>query len=147
LVDHPLSITTEQIGICVDQCQQNRSYNTELDLVVGSQNDNTNIKKRPRLAGDSGTYDCGQTSVSNKLTQEEILNKFKDVISVVPTYSASEFRSLLVEKQKLFSAQATDDVSSEGAIDADSHRLHDIINAFCHPEVISKIKDRILMHI
>jgi hypothetical protein len=118
-----------------------------MDPGVSSQDDKTDVKKRPRLAGKSDTYDCGQTSTSNKLTQEEVLNKFKDVISVVPKYSASEFRSLLVEKRKSFSAQATEDVSSEGATDVDSHRLQDIINAFCHPEVISKIKDKILMQV
>ncbi|XP_021915181.1 HSPB1-associated protein 1 isoform X2 [Zootermopsis nevadensis] len=145
LVDHPLSITAQQIEICVDECQQNRTSVREMDPGVGDQDDDTNVKKRPRLAGQSDVYDCGQTLASSNLTQEEVLNKFKDVISVVPKYSASEFRSLLIEKQKSFSAQAVEDVLSEGATDVDSNRLQHIINAFCHPEVISKIKDKILI--
>jgi hypothetical protein len=119
----------------------------EVDVDGDSQNDDTNVK-RPRLDGKSVLCDSGQTSASNKLTQEDVLCKFKDVISVVPKYSASDFRSLLIEKQKSFSAQAVEDsVSSEGATDVDSNRLQKIINAFCHPEVISRIKDKILMQV
>jgi hypothetical protein len=50
-----------------------------------------------------------------------------------------------MEKQKSFPVQNMGDVSSSGVVDVDTNRLQDIINAFCHPEVISKIKDKILM--
>jgi hypothetical protein len=80
------------------------------------------------------------------LTQEEVLYKYKDIINVVPKHSVSEFRSLLMEKQKSFPSQSTGDISS-GAVDIDTNRLQDIVNAFCHPEVISKIKDKILMQV
>ncbi|PNF33361.1 hypothetical protein B7P43_G04154 [Cryptotermes secundus] len=102
------------------------------------------MKKRSRLDGESDLYVCGQTS--NKLTQEEVLYKYKDIISVVPKYSVSEFRSLLMEKQKSFPAQNMGGISS-GVADADMNRLQDIVNAFCHPEIISKIKDKILMQV
>lgn len=108
---------------------------------VGSQR----MKKRPRLDGQSDLYVCGQTP--DKLTQEEVLYKYKDIISVVPKYSVSEFRSLLMEKQKSFPAQNMGDISSSGVADADMNRLQDIVNAFCHPEIISKIKDKILMQV
>jgi hypothetical protein len=81
------------------------------------------------------------------LTQEEVLYKYKDIISIVPKYSVSEFRSLLMEKQKSFPAQNMGDISSSVEADADMNRLRDIVNAFCHPEIISKIKDKILMQI
>jgi hypothetical protein len=104
------------------------------------------MKKRPRMDGESDLYVCGETP-SNKLTQEEVLYKYKDIISVVPKYSLSELRSLLMEKQKSFPAQNIRDISSSGVGDVDMNRLRDIVNAFCHPEVISKIKDKILMQV
>jgi hypothetical protein len=102
-------------------------------------------KKRPRMDGESDVYVCGETA-TNKLTQEEVLYKYKDIISVVPKYSLSEFRSLLKEKQRSFPAQNIEDISS-GVGDVGMNRLRDIVNAFCHPEVISKIKDKILMQV
>ncbi|PNF33366.1 hypothetical protein B7P43_G04154 [Cryptotermes secundus] len=140
LVDHPLSTAAQQVEICLERCHQNRACGKELDVNVDSQS----MKKRSRLDGESDLYVCGQTS--NKLTQEEVLYKYKDIISVVPKYSVSEFRSLLMEKQKSFPAQNMGGISS-GVADADMNRLQDIVNAFCHPEIISKIKDKILMQV
>jgi hypothetical protein len=97
------------------------------------------------MDGDSDLHVCGEAP-SNKLTQEEVLYKYKDIMSAVPKYSLSEFRSLLMEKQKPFPAQNIRDISS-GVDDVDTNRLRNIVNAFCHPEVISKIKDKILMEV
>jgi hypothetical protein len=52
-----------------------------------------------------------------------------------------------MEKQKSFPAQNMGDISSSGVADVEMNRLRDVVNAFCHPEVISKIKDKILMHV
>lgn len=142
LVNHPLSTAAQQVEICLKQCHQNRTSGRELDVNVGSQS----MKKRPRLDEESDLYVCGQTS-SSKMTQEEVLYKYKDIISVVPKYSVSEFRCLLMEKQKSFPAQIMGDISPSGVADVEMNRLRDIVNAFCHPEVISKIKDKILMQV
>jgi hypothetical protein len=123
----------------MELCHQNRVCNKQLAVNDGSQDGHTSVKKRPRLEE--------ETSVSNKWTQEEVLYKFKDIISVVPKYSVSEFRSLLMEKQKLFPVQTMEDISTESAASVNGNRLQDIINAFCHPEVISKAKDKILMQV
>lgn len=139
MIHHPLSITAQQIEICMELCHQNRVCNKQLAVNDGSQDGHTSVKKRPRLEE--------ETSVSNKWTQEEVLYKFKDIISVVPKYSVSEFRSLLMEKQKLFPVQTMEDISTESAASVNGNRLQDIINAFCHPEVISKAKDKILMQV
>lgn len=139
MVDHPLSTAAQQVEICIERCHQNRACGKELDVNMDSQS----MKKRPRLDGESDLYVCGQTS--NKLTQEEVLYKYKDIISVVPKYSVSEFRSLLMEKQKSLPARNMGGIS--GVADADMNRLQDIVNAFCHPEIISKIKDKILMQV
>jgi len=87
------------------------------------------------------------THLHQILAQEEVLHMYKDVISAVPKYSFSEFRNLLAEKQKSFCSQDVEGLSWECAAGEHVKRLQDVINAFCHPEVISKVKDRILKQV
>jgi hypothetical protein len=147
LANDSLAVTGQQVEICREKIQQNEDCSTKLDVVVGSGNDYTGNEKRPILDGKSDLCIHEHTSVSNQLTQEEVLHKYKDIISVVPKYSVSEFRNLLTEKQKSFCLQDVEDLSWEGAADEHVKRLQDVINAFCHPEVISKVKDRILTQV
>ncbi|GFG32651.1 hypothetical protein Cfor_12761 [Coptotermes formosanus] len=147
LVNDSLAVTGQQVEICLEKCQQNEGCSTKLDVDIGSESGHCGNEKRPRLDGKSDLCIHENTSASNKLTQEDVLHRFKDVISVVPKYSVSEFRSLLTEKQKSFCSQNVEGVSWEGAADEHLKRLQGIINAFCHPEVISKVKDRILTQV
>lgn len=144
LVNDSLAVTGQQVEICREKCQQTEDCSTQLDVDVGSGSEYTGNEKRPRLDGKSELCVLAQTSASSQLTQEEVLYKYKDVISVVPKYSVSEFRNLLTEKQKSFCSQDVESLSWEGAAGEHVKRLQDVINAFCHPEVISKVKDRIL---
>lgn len=147
LVNDSLAVTGQQVEICREKCQQTEDCSTKLDVDVGSESDYAGNEKRPRLDGKSGLCIHGHTSASNKLTQEEVLHRYKDVISVVPKYSVSEFRNLLTEKQKSFCSQDVEGLSWESAADEHVKRLQDLINAFCHPEVISEVKDRILSQV
>lgn len=144
MVNDSPAVTGQQVEICREKCQQTEDSSTKLDVDVGSESGN---EKRPRLDGKSDLCIHGHTSASNKLTQEEVLHRFKDVISVVPKYSVSEFKNLLTEKQKSFCSQDVEGVSWEGAACEHVKRLQYVINAFCHPEVISKVKDRILTQV
>ena len=147
LVNDSLAITARQVEICREKCQQNKDCSTKFGVDVGSESDYPGTGKRPRLDGKSDPCVHGHTSASNMLTQEEVLCRFKDVISVVPKYSVSEFRGLLTEKQKPFFSQNVEGVSWGDAADEHGKRLQDLINAFCHPEVISKVKDKILTQV
>ena len=147
LVNDSLAVTGQQVEICREKCQQTKDCNTKLDVDVGSESDYSGNEKRPRLDGKSDPCSHGHTSASNKLTQEEVLHRYKDVISVVPKYSVSEFRNLLTEKQKSFCSQDVEGLSWEGAAGEHVKILQDVINAFCHPEVISEVKDRILTQV
>ena len=147
LINDSLAVTGQQVEMCREKCQQTEDSSTKLYVDVGSESDYTGNEKRPRLDGKSDLCIHGHTSASNKLTQEEVLHRFKDIISVVPKYSVSEFRNLLTEKQKSFCSQDVEGVSWEGAAGEHVKRLHDVINAFCHPEVISKVKDRIVTQV
>jgi len=147
LVSDSLALTGQQVKICREKCQQTEDCSTKLDVGVSSKSDYTGSEKRPRLDGKSDLCIHGHISASNKLTQEEVLHRYKDVMSVVPKYSVSEFRNLLTEKQKAFCSQDVEGISWEGADGEHVKRLQDVINAFCHPEVISKVKDRILTQV
>lgn len=147
LVNDSLALTGQQVEICLAKCQQTEDCSTKLDVDVVSESGYTGNEKRPRLDGKSDLCIHGHTSASNKLTQEEVFHRYKDVISVVPKYSVSEFRNLLTEKQKTFCTQDAEGLSWEGAAGEHVKRLQDVINAFCHPEVISKVKDRILTQV
>jgi len=147
LVNDSLAVTGQQVEICREKCQQTEECSTKLDVDAGSESGYTGNEKRPRLDEKSDLCIHGHTSASNKLPQEEVLHRYKDVISAVPKYSSSEFRNLLTEKQKSFCSQDVEGVSWECAAGEHVKRMQDVINAFCHPEVISKVKDRILTQV
>ncbi|XP_069689050.1 HSPB1-associated protein 1 isoform X2 [Periplaneta americana] len=126
LVEDPVSKLVQQIEVCREICQQKSASIGDFMLDATS-------SKKPKLVKDSETQFYGETS------EEDFLSKFKNFISIVPKYSAAHCRSLLHEKWKQFTLQ-----KKETALAADDNKLLDVVNAFCHPDVIAKVKDRIL---
>ncbi|PSN48234.1 hypothetical protein C0J52_03590 [Blattella germanica] len=120
LLDNPVSDTTQYIDIWRNKCKSNKEEDEP-------------VKKKVKLSDVND--DC---SHSGRLSVEEFLNNYKESIKPVPKYTTAEFKHLLKEKWNRFGEEAV--LTTQ----ANKNTIHDIVNAFCHPDVISKVKDMLL---
>ena len=127
MVEFPLSILIQQIETCRLKCKENDQ----------DENDQ-NISKNPKI---DDTY--VQNSSHSKLSEDEFLHKYKDIIKPVPKYELSELKMLFEDKRKSFASQNIETAETV----TNKNTTCNIINAFCHPDVITEVKKNILQQI
>ncbi|XP_067007963.2 uncharacterized protein HSPBAP1 isoform X3 [Anabrus simplex] len=120
----PLIASVKLVQTCVEKCKERNPSN-----VKKPEAEVANIPEKVIM-------DMGEHSGSSDKTIVDV-TKYKDIITPIRQWTVLKFRKFLLKKRKRFKTKKIKRIS-KSHLDTATERL---INAFCHPDVISKVKD------